>query len=917
MCALKNIAWLLLASSALTPLAQARAQDAASPPAAQAPAASAAVSEVVVTGHTLAEQRSLKTKENANLVSDDLSADEAGSLPDFGMGQALKRLPGVSMVINNGRGEEQYMTIRGLSPDYNSTTLDGVPLPSTELGSTSASTSTASGRTTSYDVLPTSMAQSVNVFKSWEADLPSDAIGGVTNIVTRSAFDAPHGFFAGSAQYAYWQDEPRWHGYSPSGEAEFTASDRFGSSDQFGALLSATYYRRASSSWDTVSNGTQGFYPYTGGVQTLSATTLTPSVNVNALHLVNVPGQTGWLNYDDIRTRESVFGKFEYREGDLKLHLTGGYFDHFLYEDRNSNYLDTSGKATFTSATTGSFAAGSASEGYDHYSIDRRITFGELGGTYNLHNGWIINATANLSGGRYNQSSIDDSFSYKPAAATLAFNYATSTTGPAVFTPVNNPAFLSAANYNLAYHQFADSHGATLTPIFKIDALWNETPGATGWGARLGAFDRDLTNNGGVTQTRYDAPSGISMAALGSNYLYLTPYNSHGQQVLISSPGDTAAYFNANSGLFKLDAGNLVASTIGNYKLREDLAAAYGILDYRAEPFYLSAGVRYESTSQTIENYLPSAFTSSSSATSFTEATTKKTYGRWLPALNAFYGITPDLKARLGVSKDLARPDYSQLAQNTSITVSTVATNSVTGLATQTLSNPKLIPRESTNYDLSFEWYPASKMQLSLALFDKQIAHEIVTVSNQQLGVMEPGEPGVYNVTTTQSQNVDSASVRGLELGLVVPHFDMLPGPLKYFGISANTSFNTFTASHILMTDGSLRRLPGLISSAKNVDNVSLLFDKYPWNSDLAFNRTSRMPYSFSTTNSALDVWYGDSDRLDWQLRYHITKRLSASLQIQNLTNDTPTRLTGPNVNIYSETLENGRAYFFGFDYKL
>ncbi len=904
--ALKRFVGVLLVSTALTPFAQARAQEAV---------AAATDSEVVVTGHALAEQRSVAAKEKSRLVSDNLSADEAGSLPDFGLGQALKRLPGISMVINNGRGEEQYMTIRGLAPNYNSTTLDGIPLPSTELGSTSASTSTASGRTTSYDVLPTSMAMAVNVFKSWDASLPSDAIGGVVNIVTRSAFDAPGGFFAGKAQYAYWDDEPRWHSYSPSGEAEFTASDRFGSEGQFGALLSATYYRRASSSWDTVSNGTQGFYPYTGGVQTLAATTLTPTVDAGAL--TNVPGQTGWLNYDDVRTRQSVFGKLEYQHDGLKLHLTGGLFDHFLYEDRNSNYLDTSGKPTFTSATTGSFAAGSASEGYDHYSIDRRITFGELGAAYDLRDGWVINASANLSGSRYNQSSIDDSFSYKAQASTLAFNYATSTTGPAVFTPLNNAAFLSPANYNLAYHQLADSNGSALTPIFKLDAAWNEAPGARGLGARLGAFDRNLTDKGSATQTRYDAPAGVTMAALGSDYLYLTPYNSHGQRVLVSSPSDIAAYFSANSSLFKLDAGNLSASTIGNYKLRENLAAAYGILDYRAERYYLSAGVRYEANSQTIGNYLPSSFTSSSSATSFTEATTKTNYGRWLPALNAYYDLTRDLKVRMGVSKDLARPDYAQLAQNTSVTVSTVATSTVTGLATQTLSNPRLIPRESTNYDLSVEWYPTSRMQLSAALFDKEITHEIVTVSNQQLGVVEPGQPGVYNVTTTQSQNVDGATVKGLELSLVVPHFDQLPGLLKYFGVSANTSFNDFTASHITMTNGALRRLPGLISSARNVDNVSLLFDAYPWESRLAFNHTSKMPYSFSATNSALDVWYGDSNRLDWQVRFHITRTMSAMLQIQNLTNDTPVRLTGPNYNIYSETLENGRAYFFGFDVKL
>ena len=907
----------LFVSSALAPLQRAWAQDVDAPPPVQSPVPANAVSEVVVTGHTLAEQRSVGVKKASNLITDNLSSDEAGSLPDFGLGQALKRLPGISMVINNGRGEEQYMTIRGLSPDYNSTTLDGIPLPSTELGSTSAATSTVSGRTTSYDVLPTSMAKTVSVYKSWEADLPSDAIGGVTNIVTRSAFDVPKAFVAGGAQYAYWGDEERLHNYSPSGEGEFTASDRFGSNNQFGALISGTYYRRASSSWDSVSNGTQGFYPYTGGTQTLSATTLTPSTNVKALDLTNVPGQTGWLNYDDIRTRQSLFGKLEYQENGLKVHLTGSYFDHFLNEDRNSQYLDTSGKATMTSPTTGSFAGGTASAGYDHYNIDRRITFGELGSEYSTNSGWIFDGAVNISGGRYNQSSTDDSFSYKPAASTLAFNYATSTTGPASFMPVNNANYLNASNYNLAYHQIADSNGTTFTPILKFDASWNEGPGTSGPGVRFGVFNRDLTNDGSASQTRYDAPSGLTMAGLGSDYSYLSPYNGRGQQVLISSPGDVASYFATHSALFTLDASNLSASTIGNYKLSEDLTAGYAILDYRASRYYISAGLRYEVTDETVQNYLPSTFTSSSKATSFTQATTKNDYSRLLPALNANYDITPSLKARLGVSKDLARPDYSQLAQNTSLTVSTVASGTTTGLATQSISNPKLIPRESTNYDVSFEWYLRSHALLSLALFDKQISHEIVTVSNQQLGVTEVGSAGVYNVTTTQAQNVDSATVRGLELGLVVPHLDMLPAPLSYFGVSANTSFNEFDASHITMTDGSSRHLPGLISSAKNIDNVQLLFDKFPWESDLAFNHTSKMPYSFSATNSALDIYYGPSNRLDYQIRYHIDRRLSMALRVQNITNDKPTRLTGPNVNIYSETLENGAAYFFGFDFKM
>ncbi len=881
-----------------------------------APAApSTAVDEVVVTGHALAEERAAQLKRASNLISDNVSADELGSLPDYGLGQALKRVPGVSMVINNGRGEEQYMILRGLGPDYNSLTIDGVALPSTEQASTAAATSTASGRTVGLDVIPSSVAKAVNVFKSWEADLPSDAIGGVTNLQTRSAFDAPGLFVAGKVKYAYWEDERDWHSYTPSGEGELTVSDRFGPNGAFGVLLSGTYYRRDSSSLDSVSNGTQGFYAYNGGTATVPATTLTPETNVKGLGLINVPGQTGWLNYDDIRTRKSVFGKLEYQGGDiLKLHLTGGFFDHTLNEDRNNQYFDTVGSPTITSPTTGSFASGSASDAYDHYLLDRQLKYGEFGGSLNLAHHLHIDFTANLANGVYDQKSVDDSFSYTGTPQSLAFNYVTSTTELAHFTPVNDSNYLNPKDYNLTYHQFAENHTNVLTPTLKLDGRWNSDKTSTGFGVRAGVQWHDLVATGWNSQVRYDAKSGLNMGQLGGSF-YITPYNGWGQQILMANPADTASYFNQNPSQFTLDAGDASASTIGNYRLEENVLSTYALADYRGERYAVSLGLRYEDTAQDVRNYLPSAFVSSSKATTFSPDDSKSDYVKLLPSLNASYDLTDSLKLRAGASKTLARPDYSQLAQNTSLTVSTVASNSVTGIASQSISNPTLRPRESDNLDLSLEWYPARAVAFSAAIFHKRIANEIVTLNNIQTGVAEPGQAGVYTVTTTQAQNVGTADAQGLELGMVIPSFSFVHGPLSYFGLVANTTFADYNASDIRMSDGTFRHLPGLISSAKTLVNVSLLFNHDAWDGRLAYNHTGKMPYSFNTTNSALDQWYGASDVLDFQMRYHLNKHLAVVFQAQNLTDENPVRLTGPNVNIYSETLENGRSFFMGADF--
>ncbi|GAA0673186.1 outer membrane receptor protein involved in Fe transport [Sphingomonas insulae] len=75
--------------------------------------------DIVVTGARLQAVREIEAKRQIAVISDSISADEIGTLPDFGLGEALQRVPGVSTVQNNGRGEAQFLSIRGLNADYN------------------------------------------------------------------------------------------------------------------------------------------------------------------------------------------------------------------------------------------------------------------------------------------------------------------------------------------------------------------------------------------------------------------------------------------------------------------------------------------------------------------------------------------------------------------------------------------------------------------------------------------------------------------------------------------------------------------------------------------------------------------------------------------------------------------------------
>jgi len=77
-------------------------------------------------------------------------------------------------------------------------------------------------RAVSLDVIPSVLVSSVNVYKTWTVDQPTDAIGGVTDLTSRSAFDNPGQHFVAHLDAAYWEDGEKVHSALPSGQGDFT-----------------------------------------------------------------------------------------------------------------------------------------------------------------------------------------------------------------------------------------------------------------------------------------------------------------------------------------------------------------------------------------------------------------------------------------------------------------------------------------------------------------------------------------------------------------------------------------------------------------------------------------------------------------------------------------------------------------------
>jgi iron complex outermembrane recepter protein len=140
--------------------------------------------EIVVTGIRASLEKSMELKKDASVVLDSINATEMGRFPDADVADSLEHLPGVTIDRTTG-GEGLHVSVRGLGPQYNITTLNNRILATDD-----------DSRDLAFDVLPSEIISGADVLKSAQASALEGSIGGTVNLRTASAFDNP-GFHGG------------------------------------------------------------------------------------------------------------------------------------------------------------------------------------------------------------------------------------------------------------------------------------------------------------------------------------------------------------------------------------------------------------------------------------------------------------------------------------------------------------------------------------------------------------------------------------------------------------------------------------------------------------------------------------------------------------------------------------------------
>jgi len=133
------------------------------------------LTEIVVkaVGQKITEAAVVRTIRNSNVVSDGVSIEFIKKTPDRNVGDALKRVSGVT--IQN----DKFVLVRGLADRYNSAILNKTLLPSTE----------PDRRAFSFDIIPTALIDNIIVSKSASANQPGDWSGGLVQITTKEVSD--------------------------------------------------------------------------------------------------------------------------------------------------------------------------------------------------------------------------------------------------------------------------------------------------------------------------------------------------------------------------------------------------------------------------------------------------------------------------------------------------------------------------------------------------------------------------------------------------------------------------------------------------------------------------------------------------------------------------------------------------------
>jgi TonB-dependent receptor len=153
----------------------------------------AEVESVTVSGFKASLEKALETKKSATGAVDTILAEDIAKFPDTNLSESIQRIPGVA--LNRTGGEGKQIAVRGLSPLFTTTEINGME--------TITNSGQNVGRSFDFNVFDSDLFSGITVNKTSAANLHEGALGATIQLNTPHPFDHSGFTLVGSGQGSY------------------------------------------------------------------------------------------------------------------------------------------------------------------------------------------------------------------------------------------------------------------------------------------------------------------------------------------------------------------------------------------------------------------------------------------------------------------------------------------------------------------------------------------------------------------------------------------------------------------------------------------------------------------------------------------------------------------------------------------
>jgi TonB-dependent receptor len=870
------------------------------------------VETVTVTGFraTLQEARDIKRKAVNEVES--IVAEDIGKMPDLNLAESIQRLPGVAMTREGGEGRN--ITLRGFSPDFTRTTLNGMEVPASSDGLDSGGVTINAGRSFDFHVFAAELFNRVDVQKTQRASLEEGGMAGTVDLYTAKPFDFNGLAIMGSTEIGY-------NTLTESGDPRLAVmvSDTF-AHDKLGILLSVALSRRTvhQEGWASVRWTSPALAGDTWNDANTSVTG-TPSDYcgaADALNCVYSPNLPRADFFGNKQKRLGLTASVQYRPIDSVL-LTFDALHSELDNDRQNynsmEWLLTHGApGNYTGQTPVSFTiapngkqlqAASFNDVTSWYESRQQNSVSKfhqyaLSGEWNPTNTIKVNTLIGVAEDKANRTEVRPY--YRSIPHPYSFDFSNNSLVPDVsfgsYDPNNASNYINAiTGSHRSNHVGKENFTSKADVTYKTDTF--SLMAGIDYNDRQVEYGEGAGNNPSFDASKYTKPFPVSDFGNGL---------PGGAKLWTWAVADFDALF--RDGVYT----NVYTPDLTKWWTVDERTLA-GFIELNSEFEIAGLRLRADSGMRFVQTSLKSKAILNGKPVQVTNS-----YDSYLPSLNLALDITDDIVARFAYARSMARPGLNSL----NIAGPVFGYN---GRTVGNIGNPDLKPYESNDLDLSFEWYMGKGGLLAVGLFNKDMVTSLTTEVVQKMVPSEywaaiyadpqydpsyNADPAKVPYTWTIPANREGGNhVQGIELTFNQPFtflpewISFLPNWVGNFGIASNYTYVSAQDS------------TGL---SPNSYNYTVYYDQGDFGVRLSVNQRDDYLLSEPGGNgNAQEKKYGPQ-HVDFAAFYNLTDHLTFRLEGVNITDEIERIYdTGDGtMNTTREFSHTGAQWFMGVRYR-